>query len=163
MKVTNEDIISAAKTLRTRQENGLATPENPLKARSGKTGWIAAAACAAGFILGFGVHPLTANDGDAHLAELDLLRQEVLMARNAQKEVVSEVVRDTIFTTKTDTVFTTKVITREVVRQVPVMANNEQTEEKVIINNNNNRGESATVGCSMMCDNISYDLIASKN
>ena len=163
MKVTNEDIISAAKTLRTRQENGLATPENPLKARSGKTGWIAAAACAAGFILGFGVHPLASNDGDAHLAELDSLRQEVLTARNAQKEVVSEVVRDTIFTTKTDTVFTTKVITREVVRQVPVMANNEQPEEKVIINNNNNRGESATVGCSMMCDNISYDLIASKN
>jgi hypothetical protein len=109
------------------------------------------------------VHPLASNDGDAHLAELDSLRQEVLMARNAQKEVVSEVVRDTIFTTKTDTVFTTKVITREVVRQVPVMANNEQPEEKVIINNNNNRGESATVGCSMMCDNISYDLIASKN
>lgn len=29
MKVTNEDIISAAKTLRNKQENGLATPENP--------------------------------------------------------------------------------------------------------------------------------------
>ena len=148
MKVTNEDIISAAKTLRTRQESGLATPENPLKARSGKTGWIAAAACAAGFILGFGVHPLASNDGDAHLAELDSLRQEVLMARNAQKEVVSEVVRDTIFTT-----------IGSVTKQFRIY----KPEEKVIINNNNNRGESATVGCSMMCDNISYDLIASKN
>lgn len=157
MKVTNEDIVSAAKTLRTRQESGLATPENPLKARSGKTGWIAAAACAAGFILGFGVHPSASpsTDSDARLAQLDSLRQEVMMARSAEPKVVKEVVHDTIFTTK--------VVTREVVREVPVMAKNEQPAENVIINNNNNRGESATVGCSMMCDNISYDLIASKN
>ena len=155
MKVTNEDIVSAAKTLRTRQESGLTTPENPLKARRGKTGWIAAAACAAGFILGFGVHPSVSNDGNAQLAELDSLRQEVLMARSAEPQVVREVVRDTVFTTK--------VITREVVRQVPIVAKNEQPVENVTINNNNERGESATVGCSMMCDNISYDLIASKN
>ena len=30
-------------------------------------------------------------------------------------------------------------------------------------NSINNPRHTATVGCSMMCDNISYDLIASKN
>ena len=156
MKINNDDIISAAKTLRARQESRLTTPENPLKTKRSRTPWIAAAACAAGFLLGFGVHPSASPSADdAQRAQIDSLRQEVLMARSNEPQVIREVVHDTIFTTK--------VVTREVVRQVPVMANNEQPEENVIINNNNNRGESATVGCSMMCDNISYDLIASKN
>ena len=77
------------------------------------------------------------------------------MARSAEPEVIREVVHDTIFTTK--------VVTREVVRQAPVLANNEQPTENELNINNNNRGQSAVVGCSMMCDNISYDLIASKN
>lgn len=157
MNISNEDIISAAKTLRTRQENGLNTPENPLKTKQGKTGWIAAAACAAGFILGFGAHPLSApsSNGDAQLAQLDSLQQEVLMAKSAEPQVIKEVVHDTIFTTK--------VVTREILREVPVMAKKEQAEENQIDNNINERGQLATVGCSMMCDNISYDLIASKN
>ena len=157
MNISNEDIISAAKTLRTRQENGLNTPENPLKTKQGKTGWIAAAACAAGFILGFGAHPLSApsSNGDAQLAQLDSLQQEVLMAKSAEPQVIKEVVHDTIFTTK--------VVTREIVRNVPVMAKSEQVTDNELNNYNNNRGQSAVVGCSMMCDNISYDLIASKN
>jgi len=159
MKITNDDIISAAKTLRSRQENGLPIPENPLKTPRSKTTWIAAAACAAGFLLGFGVHPSATPsptaDADGRQAEIDSLRQEVLMARSAEPEVIREVVHDTIFTTK--------VVTREVVRQVPVLANNEQPTENELNINNNNRGQSAVVGCSMMCDNISYDLIASKN
>ena len=62
-----------------------------------------------------------------------------------------------------DTIFTTKVVTREIVRNVPVMAKSEQVTDNELNNYNNNRGQSAVVGCSMMCDNISYDLIASKN
>ena len=157
MKISNEDIISAAKTLRTRQENQLRTPENPLKAKRSKTGWIAAAACTAGFILGFGVHPSAApsTDSDAQRAQLDSLRQEVLLVRNTQPQVVKETIHDTIFTTK--------VLTREIVREVPVVAKNEQATDNNSNNIINEQGQSATVGCSMMCDNISYDLIASKN
>jgi len=157
MKISNEDIISAAKTLRTRQENQLRTPENPLKAKRSRTGWIAAAACAAGFIAGFGIHPSAApsTDGDVQRAQLDSLRQEVLLARNTEPQVVRETVHDTIFTTK--------VVTREIVREVPVVAKNEQTTDNYSNNSINERERSATVGCSMMCDNISYDLIASKN
>jgi hypothetical protein len=47
MKINNDDIISAAKTLRARQESRLTTPENPLKTKRSRTPWIAAAACAA--------------------------------------------------------------------------------------------------------------------
>ena len=77
------------------------------------------------------------------------------MAKSAEPQVIKEVVHDTIFTTK--------VVNREILREVPVMAKNEQAEENQIDNNINERGQLATVGCSMMCDNISYDLIASKN
>ena len=77
------------------------------------------------------------------------------MARSNEPQVVREVVHDTIFTMK--------VVTREIVRNVPVMAKSEQVTDNELNNYNNNRGESAVVGCSMMCDNISYDLIASKN
>ena len=156
MKINNDDIISAAKTLRARQESRLTTPENPLKTKRSRTSWIAAAACAAGFLLGFGVHPSASpSNDDAHRAQIDSLRQEVLMARSNEPQVVREVVHDTIFTTK--------VVTREIVRNVPVMAKSEQVTDNELNNYNNNRGQSAVVGCSMMCDNISYDLIASKN
>ena len=77
------------------------------------------------------------------------------MARSNEPQVVREVVHDTIFTTK--------VVTREIVRNVPVMAKSEQVTDNELNNYNNNRGQPAVVGCSMMCDNISYDLIASKN
>jgi hypothetical protein len=157
MNISNEDIISAAKTLRTRQENRLRTPENPLKAKHGQTGWMAAAACAAGFILGFGAHYPTTNapDSEALLTQIDSLRQEVLTARNTEPQVVREVVHDTIVTTK--------VVTREISREVPVVAKNEQTTDNNPINSINEQGQTVNVGCSMMCDNISYDLIASKN
>ena len=156
MKINNDDIISAAKTLRARQESRLTTPENPLKTKRSRTPWITAAACAAGFLLGFGVHPSASPSADdAQRAQIDSLRQEVMMARNNEPKVVREVVHDTIFTTK--------VVTREIVRNVPVMAKSEQVTDNELNNYNNNRGQSAVVGCSMMCDNISYDLIASKN
>ena len=156
MKINNDDIISAAKTLRARQESRLTTPENPLKTKRNRTPWIAAAACAAGFLLGFGVHPSASPSADdAQRAQIDSLRQEVMMARSYEPQVVREVVHDTIFTTK--------VVTREIVRNVPVMAKSEQVTDNELNNYNNNRGQSAVVGCSMMCDNISYDLIASKN
>ncbi len=156
MKINNDDIISAAKTLRARQESRLTTPENPLKTKRSRTPWIAAAACAAGFLLGFGVHPSASpSTDDAQRAQIDSLRQEVMMARSNEPQVVREVVHDTIFTTK--------VVTREIVRNVPVMAKSEQVTDNELNNYNNNRGQSAVVGCSMMCDNISYDLIASKN
>ena len=114
MKITNDDIISAAKSLREKQDQKLTTPQNPLTAKTA--------------------------DG--------------MLPSGVQPEVVREVVHDTIVETK--------FVIKEIVREVPVMAKNVTAEEKKPNNNNNNeRGK--TVGCSMMCDNISYDLIASKN
>jgi len=155
MKITNEDIVSAAKTLRVRQERMLATPANPLAAKHSKTPWIAAAACIAGFVVGFGTRPLlTDNTADGQLAQSDSL-QQVMQAVSAEPKVITEVVHDTVFRTK--------VVTREVVRHAPLVAEYEQTTDSSFNQINNNPGQSAAVGCSMMCDNISYDLIASKN
>lgn len=160
MRIGNEDIILAAKTLRARQERGLAMPHNPVAAKRGKTMWIAAAACAAGIMLGFGIRALTTPSdtgaNKAMLAQIDSLRQEVLMAKSVKPEVIREVVFDTIVQTK--------VITREVVREVPVMAMSENAEDKKLNDNIiNEQSETESVGCSMMCDNIFYGLIALKN
>lgn len=165
MKITNDDIISAAKSLREKQDQKLTTPQNPLTAKRSSKIWMAAAACAVGFIFGFGLRPSMMPFADgSHTAQqltADSL-QQVMTAKAAdgtlpsgvQPKVVREVVHDTIVETK--------FVIKEIVREVPVMAKNVTVEEKKPNNNNNNeRGK--TVGCSMMCDNISYDLIASKN
>ena len=159
MKISNEDIALAAKTLRARQDKGLVTPQNPLKTRRGKTPWIVAAACAAGFVLGIGGSPLLSpTDNDARVAQTTAVQVEEPRATSVEPQVITQVVHDTIYQTK--------VVTKEVFRKSTVMAKNETaTIENMNDNNNNNneQSQSESVGCSMMCDNISYDLIASKN
>ncbi|MBR3088449.1 MAG: hypothetical protein IKH02_05460 [Prevotella sp.] len=159
MKISNEDIALAAKTLRAKQDKGLVTPQNPLKTRRGKTPWIVAAACAAGFVLGIGVSPmLSLTDNDARVAQTTAVQVEEPRATSVEPQVITQVVHDTIYQTK--------VVTKEVFRKSTVMAKNETaTIENMNDNNNNNneQSQSESVGCSMMCDNISYDLIASKN
>ena len=159
MKISNEDIALAAKTLRAKQDKGLVTPQNPLKTRRGKTPWIVAAACAAGFVLGIGVSPLLSlTDNDARVAQTTAVQVEEPRATSVEPQVITQVVHDTIYQTK--------VVTKEVFRKSTVMAKNDTaTIENMNDNNNNNneQSQSESVGCSMMCDNISYDLIASKN
>lgn len=159
MKISNEDIALAAKTLRARQDKGLVTPQNPLKTRRSKTPWIVAAACAAGFVLGIGVSPLLSpTDNDARVAQTTAVQVEEPRATSVEPQVITQVVHDTIYQTK--------VVTKEVFRKSTVVAKNEVAAIENMNENNNNNNEqsqSESVGCSMMCDNISYDLIASKN
>ena len=157
MKISNEDIALAAKTLRARQDKGLVTPQNPLKTRRSKTPWIVAAACAAGFVLGIGVSPLLSpTASDTRLAQTTAVQVEEPRTTNVEPQVITQVVHDTIYQTK--------VVTKEIFRKSTVVAKNETaTIENMNNNNNNEQSQSESVGCSMMCDNISYDLIASKN
>ena len=157
MKISNEDIALAAKTLRARQDKGLVTPQNPLKTKRSKTPWIVAAACAAGFVLGIGVSPiLSPTASDTRLAQTTAVQTEEPRTTNVEPQVITQVVHDTIYQTK--------VVTKEVFRKSTVVAKNETaTIENMNNNNNNEQSQSESVGCSMMCDNISYDLIASKN
>ena len=157
MKISNEDIALAAKTLRARQDKGLVTPQNPLKTKRSKTPWIVAAACAAGFVLGIGVSPiLSPTASDTRLAQTTAVQTEEPRTTSVEPQVITQVVHDTIYQTK--------VVTKEVFRKSSVVAKNETaTIENMNNNNNNEQSQSESVGCSMMCDNISYDLIASKN
>ena len=157
MKISNEDIALAAKTLRARQDKGLVTPQNPLKTRRSKTPWIVAAACAAGFVLGIGVSPLLSpTASDTRLAQTTAVQVEEPRTTNVEPQVITQVVHDTIYQTK--------VVTKEIFRKSTVVAKNETAAiENMNNNNNNEQSQSESVGCSMMCDNISYDLIASKN
>ena len=159
MKISNEDIALAAKTLRARQDKGLVTPQNPLKTRRSKTPWIVAAACAAGFVLGIGVSPLLSpTDNDARVAQTTAVQVEEPRTTSVEPQVITQVVHDTIYQTK--------VVTKEIFRKSTVVAKNETAAIENMNDNNNNNNEqsqSESVGCSMMCDNISYDLIASKN
>ena len=159
MKISNEDIALAAKTLRARQDKGLVTPQNPLKTRRSMTPWIVAAACAAGFVLGIGVSPmLSPTDNDARVAQTTAVQVEEPRTTSVEPQVITQVVHDTIYQTK--------VVTKEIFRKSTVVAKNETAAIENMNDNNNNNNEqsqSESVGCSMMCDNISYDLIASKN
>ena len=157
MKISNEDIALAAKTLRARQDKGLVTPQNPLKTKRSKTPWIVAAACAAGFVLGIGVSPiLSPTASDTRLAQTTAVQTEEPRTTSVEPQVITQVVHDTIYQTK--------VVTKDVFRKSTVVAKNETaTIENMNNNNNNEQSQSESVGCSMMCDNISYDLIASKN
>ena len=157
MKISNEDIALAAKTLRARQDKGLVTPQNPLKTKRSKTPWIVAAACAAGFVLGIGVSPiLSPTASDTRLAQTTAVQTEEPRTTSVEPQVITQVVHDTIYQTK--------VVTKEVFRKSTVVAKNETAAiENMNNNNNNEQSQSESVGCSMMCDNISYDLIASKN
>ena len=140
MKISNEDIALAAKTLRARQDKGLVTPQNPLKTRRSKTPWIVAAACAAGFVLGIGVSPLLSpTASDTRLAQTTAVQVEEPRTTNVEPQVITQVVHDTIYETRIVRVPTQQVMTAQA----------EPAPE--------------SPGCSMLCDDIPYDLLAGNN
>lgn len=159
MKLTDSDIISAARQLRDEQNEQMHVAANPLK-RSQKRPtplwWAAtAAALVVGFFAGHSLSPTLSSteEGNAHLRELAESQSSgtatSLLTEKADKgdsepaiirEVIHEVVHDTIYQTR---------IVRVPVQQVMTA----QAESE--------RGAAPpTPGCSMLCDDIRYDLLA---
>ena len=154
MKLQDSDIITAARELRDEQNERLQVASNPLKRRSNKPTplWWAATAAALiiGYVAGGGLtpNPSQIGEGSGHLQELaEAQSSEIgtpsLTGREGEpepaiiREVIHEVVHDTIYETR--------------IVRVPV--------QQVMTAQAEPAPEPETPGCSMLCDDIRYDLL----
>ncbi|MBP5770672.1 MAG: hypothetical protein J6W75_04850 [Bacteroidaceae bacterium] len=155
MKLTDSDIITAARNLRDEQNERLHVAPNPLKRNSKPTSlWWAATAAALiiGYVAGGGLtpNPSPMGEGSGYLQELaEAQSSEIttpsLTGREGEpepaiiREVIHEVVHDTIYQTR---------IVRVPVQQV-MTAKAEPAPDPL----------PESPGCSMLCDDIRYDLL----
>lgn len=152
MKLQDSDIISAARDLRDEQNNDLQVAPSPIRARRTLTPlWWAATAAALiiGYVAGGGLtpNPSPMGEGSGHLQELaEAQSSEIttpsLTGREGEpepaiiREVIHEVVHDTIYETR--------------IVRVPVQQTMTAQAEPA----------PASPGCSMLCDDIPYELLA---
>ena len=145
MKLQDSDIISAARDLRDKQNERLQVAPNPLKGRHTTTPlwWAAiAAALVVGFFIGqTHPHPLPSGRGETDVVLAS--RNESLPSRgdlegsSIIREVIHEVVHDTIYETR-------------IVRLPPTQSKQPTAQAE----------PAPTPGCSMLCDDIPYDLLS---
>jgi|GEM_PF-1143470 len=155
--ITDDDIFNAARQLRNEENEALSMPAEMPTANDSemavarvetlrpKHRWWAAAACLAGFLAGFGVNEgMTRSSG---------------MAETTAPPVAQNIVQlDTILVHETirDTVYQTRVVVREIPsKNVVAQASptpSTATEELP--------DKPEGVGCSMLCDDIAYELLA---
>ena len=136
MKITDELIIQSVRRKRQAQNSNMNvrpwhTPKNGLILRR----LMLPAACIIGFVMGYGLRPMSESN-TATLPQQTLIQRDTVM--------LTQTVRDTIYQT------------RIVTRQVPVqhLAVNTSAEEE------NTATSDETKSCSMLCDDIRYDMLA---
>ena len=136
MNISDNDIIRTARQLRDQQNARLHVPQNPLQRTPHGHGlWWAAAACVACFVAGFALRPLT-----EHPTATQTAPPPVAVA-TPEPSIVHVTVHDTVFLTHT--------VTREVRVEVPVASPSGPMPEA-----------DETIGCSALCDDIDYNLLA---
>ena len=141
MKISNEQIIQSARRLREAVNNRMDVEPWSHSHRRGRglAAAIGIAASLVGFIAGYGLH--------ANMSQSDLqpLAQTI------------QVQHDTIMHTETirDTIYQTRIVTKYV---KPLMAQTEPQSTTSEIPQAATPAEQ--MACSMLCDNIPYDLLA---
>ena len=163
MKLTDSDIISAAHDLRDEQNERLHVAPNPLKRSNSRRPtplWWAATAAA--LIIGYVAGGLTPNppptgEGSDYLQELaNTHTTEVttpsLVGRaggeSGESGASPAIVREVIHEVVHDTIYQTRIV------QVPVPQMMTAQAEPV------SEPEPESPGCSMICDDIPYELLA---
>ena len=141
MKISNEQIIQSARRQRQSVESRIDVEPWRLRRRQGRSlaAIIAVAASFVSFIAGYGLHASMPQPN------------EQLMAQAVITQAV-QVEHDTIYQTQTirDTIYQTRIVTK----YEPMLAANEEklTTNPLDINEQ--------MACSMLCDDIPYDLLA---
>ncbi|MBQ9286114.1 MAG: hypothetical protein IJ209_07535 [Bacteroidaceae bacterium] len=156
MNITDSDILSAARELRDEQNANLHVAPNPLKRRPAPTPlwWAAtAAALAVGFFAGMNLpgsltpaSSLVEGNAEQLVAsrnESPSLGEGIGEAQPAIiREIIHEVVHDTIYETRIVRVPVQQVMTAQAEPAPPPAPS------------------ASSGGCSMLCDDIRYDLLA---
>ena len=141
MQITNEQIIQSAR--RQRQAVDSRMDVEPWKPRHrkpyGLAAVIAIAASLVSFIAGYAIHAnLQPSDVQQPLAQVVEIQHDTIMQQ--------EIVRDTIYQTRT--------VTRYVDRQIA------QADTQSVEVETPSATSSQQMACSMLCDDIPYDLLA---
>jgi hypothetical protein len=142
MQITNEQIIQSAR--RQRQAVDSRMDVEPWKPRHhkpyGLAAVIAIAASLVSFIAGYAIHAnLQPSDVQQPLAQVVEVQHDTIMQQ--------EIIRDTIYQTRT--------VTRYVDRQI-AQADTQSAETELP----SATSSSQQMACSMLCDDIPYDLLA---
>ena len=159
--ISNDDIFNAARQLRNEDNEALSMPaEMPTAKGSEMAGavgsetakvqtlhskhrWWAAAACLTGFLAGFGVNEgITRSSG---VAETPPVVQNIVQLDTI---LLHETIRDTVFQT------------RIVVREIPSKSMVAQASPTSSTATEELPDKPEGVGCSMLCDDIPYELLA---
>lgn len=151
MILQDSDIISAARDLRDEQNERLHVAPNPMKRSSRKPTPLWWAATAAALVLGFVIgktHPLTPPVEGWESSGL----QESVIAQSLPSPTGREggstepaIIREIIHEVVHDTIYQTRIV------RVPV--------QQVMTAKAEPAPEPETPGCSMLCDDIRYDLL----
>ena len=141
MQITNEQIIQSAR--RQRQAVDSRMDVEPWKPRYrkpyGLAAVIAIAASLVSFIAGYAIHAnLQPSDVQQPLAQVVEVQHDTIMQQ--------EIIRDTIYQTRT--------VTRYVDRQIA------QADTQSVEVETPSATSSQQMACSMLCDDIPYDLLA---
>ena len=148
--LSDNDIILAARQLRDEQNEALPVPPEFRSAAvkplpSAKHRWWAAAACLAGFLAGFGVNEgMTRSSGVAETTALPVAQNIVQL----DTILIHETIRDTVYQT------------RVVVREIPSKNVVAQASPTPSTATEELPDKPEGVGCSMLCDDIAYELLA---
>lgn len=148
--LSDNDIIRAAQQLRDEQNEALPVPPEFRNAAvkplpSSKHRWWAAAACLAGFLAGFGVNEgMTRSSGVAETTAPPVAQNIVQL----DTILIHETIRDTVYQT------------RVVVREIPSKNVVAQASPTPSTTTEELPEKPEGVGCSMLCDDIAYELLA---
>jgi hypothetical protein len=140
MKLSDNDIITSARRLRAEQNRQVKLQPWPRQQHNIGRYIITAAACLASFFLGFGLK--TSNDTTSKIAASSIQRDTVILPT---------MVHDTIYLAQTDAP-QTETPTPNVKRNSRKPSESKPSREEE---------ERESQGCSMVCDDIRYDLLAS--
>ena len=148
MKLTDSDIITAARNLRNEQNERLHVAPNPMKRNSRKPTPLWWAATAAALVLGFVIgktHPLTppVEGGESSGLQESVIAQSLPSPTGREGEPEPAIIREVIHEVVHDTIYQTRIVRVPVQQVMTAQA----------------KPEPETPGCSMLCDDIPYDLL----
>ena len=147
MRITNEQIIQSARRQRQAVDNRMDVEQWSARPRQrrGLAAAIGIAASLVSFIAGYGLHSANTPQADAgHLAQVIKVEHDTIMQ--------TETIRDTVYQTRTVTKYVKSKYEEPLTAQVsPQTVTSEMTPTS---------SSAEEMACSMLCDDIPYDLLA---